>query len=72
MLFWLLEFLGHIADLFELTVFSVHAPLQWLYRMKTSNQRLLKLSLILQESNFFITHIAGKANIVADALSRCQ
>ena len=54
----------------KFTVNSDHAPLQWLYRMKTSNQRLLRWSLILQEFKFSISHIAGKANIVADELSR--
>jgi hypothetical protein len=56
----------------EFTVNSDHAPLQWLHRMKTSNQRLFRWSLILQEFKFSISHIAGKANIVAYALSRCD
>ena len=54
----------------EFTVLSDHAPLQWLDRVKTSNQRLLRWSLMLQEYKFTISHIAGKMNIVSDALSR--
>jgi len=56
----------------EFTVFTDHAPLQWLQRMKTTNQRLLCWSLTLQEFRFSISHIAGKKNIVADPLSKCD
>ena len=56
----------------KFTVFTDHAPLQWLQRMKTTNQRLLHCSLTLQEFRFSISYIAGKKNIVADALSRCD
>jgi hypothetical protein len=38
--------------------------------MKNKNQRLIRWSLALQEYNLNIKHIAGKENIVADALSR--
>ena len=40
--------------------------------MKTSNQRLLRWSLILQEFSFTISYIAGKTNIDTDVLSRCD
>ena len=56
----------------EFTINTDHAPLQWLHKMKTSNQRLLRWSLILQEFSFTISYIAGKTNIVADVLSRCD
>jgi hypothetical protein len=46
--------------------------LQRLHKMKTSNQWLLRWSLILQEFSFTISYIAGKTNIVADVLSRCD
>jgi len=69
---WAVKMLRVYLEGKEFTVNSDHAPLQWLYRMKTSNQRLLRWSLILQEFKFSISHIAGKANIVADALSRCD
>lgn len=54
----------------EFTIFSDHAPLQWLQKVKTTNQRLLRWSLVLQEYKFTILHVAGTANCVADALSR--
>ena len=69
---WAVKMLRVYLEGKEFTVNSHHAPLQWLYKMKTSNQRLLMWSLILQEFKFSISHIAGKANIVADALSRCD
>ena len=47
-----------------------HAPLQWLNRMKTTNQRLLKWSLKLQEFKYDVIHVPGKQNIVPDFLSR--
>ena len=69
---WAVKMLRVYLEGKEFTVNSNHAPLQWLYRKKTSNQRLLRWSLILQEFKFSISHIAGKANIVGDALSRCD
>ena len=42
----------------EFSINTDHASLQWLQRMKTSNQRLLRWSLILQEFNFSIFHIS--------------
>ena len=54
----------------EFTIFSDNAPLQWLQKGKATNQRLLRWSLVLQEYKFIISHVAGTANGVADALSR--
>ena len=39
-------------------------PLTFLNKMKNKNQRLIRLSLILQE--FDIRHIKGKDNVIAD------
>ena len=68
---WVVKMLRIVIDGKELTVFYDHAPSQWLQHMKTTNQRLLRWSLTLQEIIFSISHIAGRKNIVADALSRC-
>ena len=55
---------------FTLQVFTDHNPLTFVHKMKTKNQRLLRWSLTLQEYNIEISHVKGKDNIVADALSR--
>lgn len=69
---WVVKMLRIFLEGKEFTVFTDHAPLQWLQRMKTTNQRLLRWSLNLQEFRFLISDIAVKKNIVADALSRCD
>jgi hypothetical protein len=69
---WAVKMLRFFLEGKEFTVFTNHAPLQWSQRMNTTNQRLFRSSLTLQESRFSISHIAGEKNIVADALSRCD
>ena len=71
-IFWAVKTLRNFLEGKEFTINTDHAPLQWLHKMKTSNQRLLRWSLILQEFSFTISYIAGKTNIVADVLSRCD
>lgn len=51
-------------------VYTDHNPLVFLDRMRNSNQRLMRWSLILQGYNLEIRHIRGRDNVVADALSR--
>jgi hypothetical protein len=58
------------AGVFPVQVFSDHNPLKYLHRFKNKNQRLTRWSLFLQEYSLQIFHIAGKANILADGLSR--
>ena len=55
---------------FPLTVFTDHNPLTFLNKMKNRNQRLSRWSLLLQEYDLKIQHIAGRDNVIADALSR--
>ena len=47
-----------------------HQPLSYLHRMKTSNGRLTRWSLQLQQFSFTVRVIAGKENVGADFLSR--
>ena len=52
------------------TVYTDHNPLTFIHRMKGTNQRVLRWSLLIQQYNLQITHIKGTNNVVADALSR--
>ena len=56
---------------FKIKVYTDHNPLTFLKTMKNKNQRLVRLSLALQEYNLEIQHTPGSENVVADALSRC-
>ena len=51
-------------------IYMDHNPLIFIRRLKNQNQRLMRWSLYLQESNLDIHHIPGRDNIVLDALSR--
>jgi hypothetical protein len=53
-----------------ITVFTDHNPLVFINRVKGNNQRILRWSLYLQQFYLKISHISGKANLMADALSR--
>lgn len=53
-----------------ITVYTDHNPLTFLSNMSSSNQRLLRWALKLQDYNIQIQHIKGTDNVVADALSR--
>ena len=55
---------------FPIIVFSDHNPLVFLHKLRSKNQRLLRWSLMLQESNIIVKHIRGKDNLIADCLSR--
>jgi phospholipid-translocating ATPase len=51
-------------------VYTDHNPLVFVNRMKYQNRRILRWSLILQEFNLDIRHVAGKDNVISDCLSR--
>jgi len=51
-------------------VFTDHNPLVFINKMKNRNQRLVRWSLALQEYNLDISHIKGRDNVMADALSQ--
>ena len=52
------------------TVQTDHRALLWLDRLKDTNLRLTRWSLILQQYQFTVTHRPGSTNGNADALSR--
>lgn len=47
-----------------------HQPLQYLSKSKSSNSRLMRWSLLLQEYEFHIQYIKGRENVGADFMSR--
>jgi hypothetical protein len=51
-------------------VYSDHNPLAFLARFRNANARVFHLGLVLQPYNLVVKHIAGKDNVIADALSR--
>ena len=54
----------------EFTIYSDHNPLTYLDSSKFANNRVLRLALSLQPYKFVVKRIAGKANVVADFLSK--
>ncbi len=54
----------------EIRIYTDHNPLVYLAKMKSTSQRLHRWSLFLQPYPLRIIHVAGRDNVVADALSR--
>lgn len=53
-----------------MTVYSDHNPLRFLEKFQVVNSRVFRWSLILQPYSLVIQHVAGKDNVMVDALSR--
>ena len=51
-------------------IYTDHNPLVFINKMKNNNRRLMRWSLSLQDYNLDIRHMCGKANVMADTLSR--
>ncbi|KAJ8720901.1 hypothetical protein PYW08_006366 [Mythimna loreyi] len=67
---WAVErFRGYI-DGHEVIVRSDHQPLKWLLTIKSPSGRLVRWALKLQSFNITYQYTPGKANVVADTLSR--
>ncbi|GFW78890.1 retrovirus-related Pol polyprotein from transposon 17.6 [Trichonephila clavipes] len=67
---WALKkFRGYIEGT-EITVASDHQPLKWLLNLKSPTGRLARWALEIQSFNLKVQYIPGKANVVADMLSR--
>lgn len=58
------------SGLTPLTVFTDHNLLTFLKCFQNPNEHLMRWALFLQPYNLDITHISGKDNVIADALSR--
>ncbi|GFU90213.1 retrovirus-related Pol polyprotein from transposon 17.6 [Trichonephila clavipes] len=67
---WALKkFRGYIEGT-ERNVASDHQPLKWLLNLKSPTGRLARWALEIQSFNLKVQYIPGKANVVADMLSR--
>jgi hypothetical protein len=53
-------------------IYTDHNPLVFINRVKNTNARILRWSLLLQELPIKIQHIKGKENVLADCLSRLR
>ena len=65
-----LEHFTHLIEGLPITVQTDHRNLKWLMAMKDPQGRLGRWVLRLQRHRFDVEYRAGKANEVADALSR--
>lgn len=63
------KFQGYIEET-SVVVLTDHQPLKWLMSLKTPSGRLARWALQLQPFNLSIGYVPGKANVVADMLSR--
>ncbi|KAG6438941.1 hypothetical protein O3G_MSEX000349, partial [Manduca sexta] len=65
------KFRGYL-DGHPVVVKSDHQPLKWLLTLKTPSGRLIRWAMKLQAFDIRFEYTPGKANVVADALSRPQ
>ena len=67
---WALETFRIYIESAKVLVRTDHSPLLWVRNNAAKSARLARWLLCLQDFQFEIQHRAGKANVVADALSR--
>ncbi|GFT94644.1 transposon Tf2-6 polyprotein [Trichonephila clavipes] len=67
---WVLKKFRGCIEGTEITVSSDHQPLKWLLNLKSPTGRLARWALEIQSFNLKVQYIPGKANVVADMLSR--
>lgn len=59
----------------EITLYTDHSALTWLFKQKDLSGRLARWILSIQQYHMKVKHVKGKNNVVADAISRfpiCQ
>ncbi|GFS54557.1 retrovirus-related Pol polyprotein from transposon 297 [Trichonephila clavipes] len=67
---WALEkFRGYVENQ-QIFLASYHQPLKWLLSIKLPSGRLARWALKIQSFNLKFDYTPGKANVVADMLSR--
>lgn len=67
---WAVERFRGYVDGHQVIVRSDHQPLKWLLTLKSPSGRLVRWALKLQSFNITYQYVPGKANVVADTLSR--
>lgn len=67
---WALKKYQGYLDGAEVTLGTDHQPLRWLMTLRSPSGRLARWALLIQSFNLNIEYIPGKANVVADYLSR--
>ncbi|CAH2103255.1 unnamed protein product [Euphydryas editha] len=63
------KFRGYI-DGHQVCIASDHQPLRWLLTLKSPTGRLVRWAMKLQSLNLNVDYTPGKANVIADTLSR--
>ncbi|UYV72093.1 hypothetical protein LAZ67_9001794 [Cordylochernes scorpioides] len=67
---WALKKFRGYVESSEITIESDHQPLKWLLSLKSPTGRLARWALEVQSFNLKVQYVPGKANVIADMLSR--
>ena len=67
-----LKKLRHIIYGYDITVFSDHKPLEFLFRKTIPEGQLGRWAILAQEYKLQIKYLPGKLNLIADSLSRIE
>lgn len=70
-IFWALKIFRSYINLQQLKIYTDHQPLTFALSSRNDNTRLRKWSAYIESYHPEIIYKPGKANVVADALSRC-